>query len=476
MKRFQISFSKGKTKKVRKLATHNQELEEILGYSERIMPIANKRKYSDPVTLFEKMCQHACAMHNALVRNWKCSGRPCRKHQANLCLQAEIQTVGFDVLFIIEYEQGSLPGYRKQEMTIQPVKENAAPPSPTEHIHFVRQAESFTAMQERFTEMTLTKQSLRFKKNFSKAPNSSQPVMLPGDAKVPTKPRKQAHFATHTSAITIGQDQADSLEVIPSASSSVPSYRITDICSSLEDGISHNLGIMIDDFDRQFQVLKHNMSSPATLAPETARLTPLPKILDAHHQASIDIARHRRFEMAVQIVSALLQIHSSPWLSTRWSKDQLLFLADAQSIYSDHPYVSQTFMPNVTDSPTTHQSSISPPSTAEEDTRASLFTLGVIILELIFDHNIEACSFRHIYYGSDNQPNDQTDFSTARKWSQKVLGECGPDIADAVRRCLDCSFGPRPNLKDKRFREAVYDGVIRPLADRLKIWHVTVPQ
>ena len=44
-----------------------------------------------------------------------------------------------------------------------------------------------------------------------------------------------------------------------------------------------------------------------------------------------------------------------------------------------------------------------------------------------------------------------------------------------VKRCLDCSFGPRPNLEDKRVREAIYDGVIRPLASYLKTWQVTVP-
>ena len=115
------------------------------------------------------------------------------------------------------------------------------------------------------------------------------------------------------------------------------------------------------------------------------------------------------------------------------------------------------------------------PFVSEEETRASLFNVGVIILELIFGHNIEACPFRKSYFGPNNQPNDQTDVSTARKWSEKVLGECGVEIADVVRRCLYCSFGPRPDLKEKRFKEAVYEGVIKPLADYLKIWQTTVP-
>ncbi len=236
MKRFQISFSKGKTKKVKKLATHNDDLEEILGYSERIIPIAEKRKSSDPVALFEKMYHHACAMHNALLRNWKCSGRTCRTHQANLCLRAEIKTISFDVLFVIECQQGSFPESKKQEVTIKPVKEDVVPFSSDEHITYIRQAESFTAIQESFDDMNFSRKRSRFTGLFSKEPNSTQPVLSPGNKEVPLKARKRARFASHTPAITINQDQADLLEALPSASSDIPSHPIADICSSLHDG------------------------------------------------------------------------------------------------------------------------------------------------------------------------------------------------------------------------------------------------
>ena len=94
-----------------------------------------------------------------------------------------------------------------------------------------------------------------------------------------------------------------------------------------------------------------------------------------------------------------------------------------------------------------------------------------MLLELIFGQNIESCPLRRHYYGVDNKPNDQTDICTARKWSTKVLGECGPEIADVVRRCLDCSFGPRPNLVDRRFqgggvrgRDSAAGGVFKDVA------------
>ena len=476
MKRLQISFSKSKFRKVKKLACRNQELQEILGYSERIIPIAESRRSSDPVALFDKLYQHACAMHNALARNWRCSSRTCRTHQANICLRGEIKTVGFNVLFVLEDEQDSLPKPRRREVTIKPVKEDGASTAPIEQVIYVQQAESFTAVQESFKDTISSKKSSSFKRVFFNARKSKDRSPTPDDGEVSSKGGKQAHSATRPPTITISPGQENIIKVTPSASSNIPSQPIADLCVSLQQDCQNpDLGVLIDDFDREFQVMRPIESSSTTVAPVSARLVALPEILDARHRTSIDIARHRRFEMAVHIASALLQIYRSPWLSGRWSKDQFFFLADAGRVYSDYPYISQMFILSGKDPLTADNSPEPSPSALEEDARDCLFTVGVIILELIFGHNIEACDFRHSYYGSDNLPNDQTNISTARKWSQKVLGECGIEIADVVRRCLDCSFGPRPNLKDKRFKEAVYEGVIKPLADHLKIWKVDMP-
>lgn len=106
----------------------------------------------------------------------------------------------------------------------------------------------------------------------------------------------------------------------------------------------------------------------------------------------------------------------------------------------------------------------------EEATRACLFSVGVIILSLIFGHSIESCSFRRDYYGFNNRPNDQTEIYTARKWARGVLGRWGVDISDVVRQCLDCSFDPRPDFSDKTFWDAVYKGVVKPLASYSKMW------
>ena len=421
------------------------------------------------------MRQHACAMHNAIMRNWKCSSRACRTHQANLCLRSETKTIEFNVLFILEDGQGSLSKPKKQEVTIQPVEDNSATHQTATQVSYVQQAESFTAVQERFKNVNKNEKRSSLSEIFSKTPNAPS-TLSPVSGKAHSKREKLARFVAPMPAITISQhNHAEISQATSTASSNVTSRRITDLCSSLQNCPNPDLGVLIDDFDRKFELSKIIGPGSATAAPDTVRLVPLTELLDAHHQTSIDIARQRRFEMAIHIASALLQIQTSPWLSSRWSKDEFLFLADSQSVHSNYPYISKLFSSTSTDLSAASNSLSPPPSVSEEEIRASLFSVGVVILELIFGHTIQACTFRHLYYGSNNQPNDLTDVSTARKWSQKVLGECGAEIADVVRRCLDCSFGPRPNLKDTRFREAVYEGVIRPLADYLKTWQVVIP-
>lgn len=462
LKRIQISFSKGKNQKVRKLAIHNQDLQEILGYSERIIPIVDARKSSEPVALFEKIRQHACGVHNAITLHWNCPSRRCRSHQAHLRLRAEIQSIDLNVLFILEDEQGSHSKPMKQEVMIQPADHDEAMRlTPSAQIGYVQQGASFAMMQEQFEGTRIKEEESSFRRLFSKLAK-------------PTPAAPSLTTSRQTDSVTPAPTTINPPFTIR-GSSNLSSQLIVDLCSSLRNCQEPSFGVIVDEFDRQFQLSKSPEPGPA---PDTARLVSLPDIIEAYHQATIDIARQRRFQMAFHIASALLQIQTSPWLSTRWSKHDFYFLADSHTIYSDYPYVSQSFIARTADPPaltTNPTAAFPPPAVSEEDTRAALFSVGIIILELIFGHNIESCSFRHHYYGPNNQPNDQTDICTARKWAQKVLGECGVEIADVVRRCLDCSFGPRPSFQDKRFREAVYEGVIKPLADYLKPWQAVMP-
>ncbi|RMJ18496.1 hypothetical protein BHE90_000418 [Fusarium euwallaceae] len=493
-KRVQISFSKGKHKKVKKLASHNKELEEILGYSERIIPISDKRKASEPVGRLEKLRQHACSVHSALRWQWKCN-KSCHSHEAHLSLRAEAVSISINVMFIVHGGQGTASKPTTQEVVAQP-KEALLPT--ISDITPVLQSALFTTVQQTVAEQdTLAKSKpnliYRLSQRLHVKELSPKGLSVKAGTQSSLSTPKSVRFGSPVPVIAIsppgnsgqaGTGSAHSPNATPRPASpsigntSAP-LPISDLCSFLVNK-DPSSGVIQDESNRLLELCKPSKGLRMVIS-KRVRLFPLSELLDAYHQATIDLSRKNRFEMATHIASALLQTHRSPWLSAKWSKCDFYFLADmdSQSLCSSHPFVSRDFLssPDNEEEASGYDTRNVPINrqASEEDTRACLFTVGVIILELIFGHNIEDCSFRKDYYGKDNKPNDQTDISTARKWAMKVLGDSGANIADVVRRCLDCSFGPKPSFEDVRFRNSVYEGVIKPLASYSRVWSETMP-
>ncbi|KAI9368517.1 hypothetical protein BJX61DRAFT_546444 [Aspergillus egyptiacus] len=451
--RIKISFSKGKHKKVRKLADYNQELQEILGYSERIVPIADKRTSSAPVTLFNKIRQHACSVHSVLSQRWKCQSQNCQPHQAHLRICVATKEISLSMLFVVGGEQNPAHDLvKKQEVLIQPHAAVSTEASATP-ISYVNESTCFAAVQEN---QTLKKTPLQPSSSGSNTPSQVR--------------RKKVAFAPSVPVIQVEEDESR-----PGVSLSSSPPLIQDICSFLQADQTFTIGVIENESNCHLKLSKFSACPPA-VALDTAKFVPLPELLSAHHRADIVISRKDRFAMASHIASALLQVHMSPWLSRRWSKHDFSFIIDSGGLCNSYPYVSGIFYSEMTDARgLAYDTTTLANHPSLEETRTCLFTVGVIVLELVFGQNIESCSFRKDYYGADNMPNDQTDVGTARRWAKKVLGECGADIDDVIRRCLDCSFGPKPSFTDMRFKEAVYEGVIKPLVDYSKVWPEVVP-
>lgn len=158
---------------------------------------------------------------------------------------------------------------------------------------------------------------------------------------------------------------------------------------------------------------------------------------------------------------SLLQLYLTPWAPKAWTKNNVQLLHDGQSWFHNsacfnHPFNSTTGLIG----PTAPETGL---TLSENQVRHILFSIGVMLLELVFNRPIESHPKRKIFFGPNNQPAEHTDECTAREWSKSVLGECGIEVSDVIRRCLDCSFGPPPNLGDRKFREALQAHVIEPL-------------
>ncbi|KUI72164.1 hypothetical protein VM1G_07495 [Cytospora mali] len=417
-KRLKLSFSKKKQKKIDKLAKHNQELEEILGYSERIVPISDKRKASEPVSRFEKLRQHAYAVHQTLANHWKCHRR-CKYHAAHLSLRAEE---------VAKWHEGK----SALKMSLRNGEESSS-----------GSAEKTVGFQ---LPLSLPEPSVASPSSAEQL-RASPKKRIPSSAPVPASPlpasTKDLEPIADLCAFLVGEDQK---------------------VGRLDD----------DDSDRtlEFSKLSKKQSMKVT---GKEKVLSFSELLKRYQDSGIVISRRDRFEMATHIASALLQTYRSPWLPPQWTKGNFYFLADDERrlVCSRYPLVSRKFA----SSPLTDDDGDENPSPQQQldQARECLSTLGIMILELIFGKPIEDCKFRCNYYGVDGRPNDQTDVSTAQRWASEVLGDSGPEISDVVRRCLDCSFGPEPNFADVRFREAVYEGVIQPLRNYAKLWREVMP-
>ena len=97
--------------------------------------------------------------------------------------------------------------------------------------------------------------------------------------------------------------------------------------------------------------------------------------------------------------------------------------------------------------------------------------MGVFLLELVYGDELENQPWRAEYFSNaTNVANEATDLCTALRWQKRVEGEFGYGLADAIRRCILCSFDGTPNLESRAFMQAVMEGVVKPVEDFLMAW------
>ncbi|KAK3312891.1 hypothetical protein B0H66DRAFT_382704 [Apodospora peruviana] len=110
-------------------------------------------------------------------------------------------------------------------------------------------------------------------------------------------------------------------------------------------------------------------------------------------------------------------------------------------------------------------------TTSTEATRAMLFNTGVFVLELMYGDKLENQPWRDEYISTKTRAaNDATDLCTAMRWQKRTEEEFGYGIADAIRRCILCSFEGAPDLASRAFVQAVWEGVVKPVEDFLTAW------
>lgn len=200
------------------------------------------------------------------------------------------------------------------------------------------------------------------------------------------------------------------------------------------------------------------------LVPFEALLSPFNDSHDVELPApAIPVPLDQILEISRNFVSGILQVASSSWLDSNWSRDNFYFSVQGSILCDSRPIILPLGLVSGSRAALDEERvmySAAPGAElqskgSETFTRQSMFKLGVILLELLFGHALP----RDLESGTD------ISMKEAKKWLQMVVDDlrADPDLFTAIQRCIECDFAAQPDFKSPEFRKAVYDGVIKPL-------------
>lgn len=178
-----------------------------------------------------------------------------------------------------------------------------------------------------------------------------------------------------------------------------------------------------------------------------------------------------RFRLAIQLVYAVLQGHSTPWLKHSWSTSDVFFeqLSPSHEDLNLVLFLRSRFAgQGNTDTPFKRERLVSedegksrvssgPPTDIGgiyDIGNMTLFSLGVALLEI--GHWTPISQMR--------LDGERDEIATALRVAQERHA-FGWDYGEIVRRCMQCQFGYGRDLNKPELQSAVYSSVVRPLQE-----------
>ncbi|KAF8247167.1 hypothetical protein K440DRAFT_661567 [Wilcoxina mikolae CBS 423.85] len=180
-----------------------------------------------------------------------------------------------------------------------------------------------------------------------------------------------------------------------------------------------------------------------------------------------------RLKLGVQLASAMMQLHTSEWLAESWGKNDIFFLQKpikrhtmaGELISVREPIVDKPFVRRIFERP------LRPLVITETPTEKpiveynkSLFSLGVVLIELLFQQPIETL------IAAGSPPNDDSIYAAATQKLGDIYHLAGEKYGHAVWRCLK-GLSRQTNsisLDCPDFRNAVHEDIICLLENNLR--------
>lgn len=429
------------------LEKHNNDFQTLLGNSEKLEPMRRRRKSAIP-GFFQRIRIQACNLHSVLEGAWKCDCPSA--HATKLLLENRVdknkmghhevqdsEDVKFSVFFCLKPQS-------RDAWCATDIKMAAPNKVPGRRLSQATDSGS----QQDIETLSQVRSSIG---NVSVCGTSTK-ISMTSDAKSRT-----------VSFLSSG------LESLPSSMLSDGS-EILDLCSALEQRpkLQQSLGFLRDGLDRYYAI---DLATSSKLSPsDISTVLTLESLINGSNatfqKSSASFPRRTRLALAVILANSLLQLHTGPWLPESWGKRDIYFFQSRDgTIHIKHPFLLHHFK-SMNDA-TRSEPDLSKLNFGRPPSRAgnpSLFSLGVVILELWFNQTLESQPFQRDYLGPDGKKSEYTDFNTTQKWQEMTMEEAGPDLYNPTRRCVYCAFGAASqDLEDDELRKAVFAEVVEPL-------------
>lgn len=411
-----------RTKLFEEFSRSNGRLRELLDTNDNSLALQQSREHVKKSMINKaswKLWRHAATLHRLLQQAWSCHCR--HMHLIYFLLQAQTNCEHAEYGICFFYSGKSIP-------------------SPPWTCIDVKAQRVRSAVGD--GEVTL------------KVPQDPQTWLTsPTSHSGPRSALRKAKHSISNARPKVNLDASVTQSGLVSSNQSQGIETIKDICSSIAKckSVDEELGVLEDDqSDDQYllrfqKILSERPQDSVTLA----------MLLDGTGGMRLD--RRQRYKIAYTLVFSHLQLYLSPWLSSHWSKNDIVFVKDADtgSLQLEEPYIVRDV--KETD---THQGS------AYVTSDRLLPTLGILLIELCFGTVLEDHETRKQYQanskGIASTPDlvAALDLAVALEWSRSVGGEAGELYSDAVQWCLR---GQATGARDDKWREELFSNVVLPL-------------
>ena len=173
---------------------------------------------------------------------------------------------------------------------------------------------------------------------------------------------------------------------------------------------------------------------------------------------------HERLSLAKNLAIAVLQYHSTPWLSLSWRSEDILFFS-AEEITQMHeiPNLSAPHLNATVKGPDGQLLQTSPSHERTFARNQVLFSLGVVLLEIAHAASLE--SMKQDSDLTNGQEDRYTYFFTARRLAKTKNSVMGITYHNIVEQLVECVFPCGDDLNKDQLQAAFHSDIICPLAE-----------